>query len=529
MTYERVQKASSWSSQPQEKTSPFTRRPFTVPAQAPTQQEIEDEAIQQNKLEAFGLELQAKYGTITPEGQERLTVLQAKMDAFWQQRRESIERRGGNILQRLLNQGGTSKDEPPPMIQTKLTIGEPGDQYEQEADQVAARVVNQINAPVPKQSALGESVQREEQPEEEKLMMKPEVGIVQRQPGEDGMAATPDLEASIQQARGSGQPLGDSVREPMEQAFGADFSGVKVHTDAHSDQLNQSIQAKAFTTGQDIFFRQGAYEPGSRGGQELIAHELTHVVQQNGSAVQRKTEKQDELEQSIQTTRLESTPDVTSFVQCMFPGTKEDWNSKITSMTGNTATDWVNLLKSLDEDGNSFTVADNHVVINNGPKLAPAALKGIVLAKPNRLKEICDQSRSASSSLKLPSEYINELILEFNSLRSGGATTQAVTGADQGYHNETFASDTVKPEDVVAQWKVFLGPGPYGKIHPRTGVEEPDRLVSSDGTRTIRYGNHERTSKPNKHHYHEETWTYDNATNKMNVDNLVRRVPLKEK
>ncbi len=74
--------------------------------------------------------------------------------------------------------------------------------------------------------------------------MKPEVGMVQRQPGEDGMAATPDLEASIQQARGSGQPLADSVRQPMEQAFGADFSSVKVHTDAQSDQLNQSIQAQ---------------------------------------------------------------------------------------------------------------------------------------------------------------------------------------------------------------------------------------------------------------------------------------------
>jgi len=67
----------------------------------------------------------------------------------------------------------------------------------------------------------------------------------------------------------------------MEGAFGADFSGVRVHTDRTSDQLNQSIQAKAFTTGQDVFFRQGAYEPGSRGGQELLAHELTHVEQQN--------------------------------------------------------------------------------------------------------------------------------------------------------------------------------------------------------------------------------------------------------
>ncbi|WP_287359229.1 DUF4157 domain-containing protein, partial [Moorena sp. SIO3B2] len=55
----------------------------------------------------------------------------------------------------------------------------------------------------------------------------------------------------------------------------------RVHNDAQSDQLNQSIQARAFTTGKDIFFRQGEYNPGSRGGQELIAHELTHVVQQN--------------------------------------------------------------------------------------------------------------------------------------------------------------------------------------------------------------------------------------------------------
>ena len=68
----------------------------------------------------------------------------------------------------------------------------------------------------------------------------------------------------------------------MGQAMGADFGGVRVHTDVRSDQLNQSIQAKAFTTGRDVFFRQGEYKPGSREGLELIAHELTHVVQQRG-------------------------------------------------------------------------------------------------------------------------------------------------------------------------------------------------------------------------------------------------------
>ncbi|MBD2681001.1 DUF4157 domain-containing protein [Nostoc paludosum FACHB-159] len=128
-------------------------------------------------------------------------------------------------------------------------------------------------------------LQRESVPEEEEeeLQMKP---MLQRQ-GEAGMAVTPNLEASINQARGGGQVMADNIREPMEQAFGADFSGVKVHTDAQSDQLNQSIQARAFTTGQDVFFRQGEYNPGSRGGQELLAHELTHVVQQSGGMVRR--------------------------------------------------------------------------------------------------------------------------------------------------------------------------------------------------------------------------------------------------
>ncbi|WP_199321095.1 eCIS core domain-containing protein, partial [Aphanizomenon flos-aquae] len=75
-------------------------------------------------------------------------------------------------------------------------------------------------------------------------------------------------------------------------------SGVKVHTDGESDQLNKSLNSRAFATGQDIFFSQGAYNPGSRDGQELLAHELTHVVQQNGG-VQRKIVQHQTTEQKI--------------------------------------------------------------------------------------------------------------------------------------------------------------------------------------------------------------------------------------
>jgi hypothetical protein len=66
----------------------------------------------------------------------------------------------------------------------------------------------------------------------------------------------------------------------LQKAFGTDFSSVRVHTDSGADTLNKELNAKAFTTGQDIFFRRGEYSPGSDGGKKLIAHELTHVVQQ---------------------------------------------------------------------------------------------------------------------------------------------------------------------------------------------------------------------------------------------------------
>ena len=207
------------------------------------------------------------------------------------------------------------------IIQPKLTIGALGDQYEQEADRVAAQVVQRLNAPPPNPSSparsqSAQSVQRETLPDEEELQMKPmadqiqRVGVpeeeelqmksmVQRQAGGEAVTASANLESSIQQARSGGQPLADTIRQPMEQAFRADFSGVNVHTDTQSDQLNRSIQAKAFTTGQDIFFRQGAYEPGSRGGQELIAHELTHVVQQVAETTQRMEAKEIPIDKSV--------------------------------------------------------------------------------------------------------------------------------------------------------------------------------------------------------------------------------------
>lgn len=108
--------------------------------------------------------------------------------------------------------------------------------------------------------------------------------------GAAGGQVSSATQSSIQCARAGGQRLDAKTSLQMGQAFGKDFGGVKIHTDAKADSISRSLNAKAFTTGQDIFFRKNQYNPNISSGQKLLAHELTHVVQQGGggSAVQTK-------------------------------------------------------------------------------------------------------------------------------------------------------------------------------------------------------------------------------------------------
>ncbi|MCX6676987.1 MAG: DUF4157 domain-containing protein [Methanothrix sp.] len=183
-------------------------------------------------------------------------------------------------------------------VQAKLMVGPADDQYESEADRVAEQVMR-----TPETVALHRLVEEEE---EEKIQAKPLAkritplvqrkieekeklqtkSLIQRVGSEVGGAAA-DLQRSLAQARGNGRPLADMVRSRMEGAFGVDFSSVRVHSDAQADRLSRSIQARAFTRGQDIFLRQGEYRPESSEGQRLLAHELTHVVQQKKGSIQR--------------------------------------------------------------------------------------------------------------------------------------------------------------------------------------------------------------------------------------------------
>jgi hypothetical protein len=101
--------------------------------------------------------------------------------------------------------------------------------------------------------------------------------------GQGEAEIAPEISEAIERQRGLGQPLDHGTRSQMESAFGSGFQHVRVHTGIEADQLNRAVNARAFTTGRDIFFRVGEYSPNSFSGRELLAHELTHVVQQTGT------------------------------------------------------------------------------------------------------------------------------------------------------------------------------------------------------------------------------------------------------
>jgi hypothetical protein len=95
-----------------------------------------------------------------------------------------------------------------------------------------------------------------------------------------GGALAAGAQQAVQRARGEGQPMAAEVRAPLEAAFGADFARVRIHTGPQADRLSRSFNAQAFTLGGDIFFGNGMYRPNAASGKHLLAHELTHSLQQ---------------------------------------------------------------------------------------------------------------------------------------------------------------------------------------------------------------------------------------------------------
>ena len=176
----------------------------------------------------------------------------------------------------------------PPTVQCRLVVGPANDRYEREADRVAKQVINRLGSGGPGTARATDSIARVAMDEEEEPLQAKRIGSTVV--GADGGAVDADLGARIESARRGGQPMEPQLRRSMEGAFGADFSGVKMHVGPASDRLNHDLGARAFTHHRDVFVRGDDFRPGTRAGRELLAHELTHVVQQGGAPIVDRTD-----------------------------------------------------------------------------------------------------------------------------------------------------------------------------------------------------------------------------------------------
>lgn len=178
-----------------------------------------------------------------------------------------------------------------PFFQPKLTVGPPDDMYEREADAVASRVMRMPDNQAMTTSISPIGVQRKcaECEEEKKLQRKPKSSITNEAPAE--------VHQAIQSG---GQTMDNSTRSFMENRFGYDFSGVKIHTGSVASKSASAINALAYTSGNHVVFNQGQYAPETDSGKKLLAHELTHVVQQS-SGIQQKTIQRRVIDQNVVT------------------------------------------------------------------------------------------------------------------------------------------------------------------------------------------------------------------------------------
>jgi hypothetical protein len=185
-----------------------------------------------------------------------------------------------------------------PRIQARMTVNQPGDRFEKEADKTADKVMRMAGPGTEKlQRQAGDRIQRREEekilraPADEKLQKAGAAGSdekLQRDAAGGGAPApvAGNVQAAIHAGTAGGEALSGDVRGYMEPRFNADFGNVRVHRDGDSARLSNQLGARAFTYQNHIFFSRDQYQPDTSDGKHLLAHELTHTIQQ-GHAIQR--------------------------------------------------------------------------------------------------------------------------------------------------------------------------------------------------------------------------------------------------
>ena len=201
-----------------------------------------------------------------PEGEEEM----AQRQPMEEEEEEPIQAKP-SLQRQPVEQGGEEEES----IQTKHTVGSADDEYEKEADRVADQIVQMKESDVNPLSLHENNIHRVVEGNSEKSVMG-------KGKSKENSGAG-DLPIRLDTCKGGGGLLPKSDRRDMEKRFGQDFSTVRIHTDNSSVQMNQELGARAFTRGHDIFFNSGEYSSSSAEGKHLLAHELTHVVQQRSA------------------------------------------------------------------------------------------------------------------------------------------------------------------------------------------------------------------------------------------------------
>ena len=165
-------------------------------------------------------------------------------------------------------------------IQTKLRIGAENDPLEREADAMADRVMCMPETPLVQRACS--KCAKEEKSIRRKPLAAQITPFIQRKSQVAGKASAV-LSRRIQSTNGSGQRLSDSTKNFMESRFGANFSDVRIHRGKKAASMSNEMNARAFTVGRDIYFNSGQYAPRTSEGKRLLAHELTHVLQQDAN------------------------------------------------------------------------------------------------------------------------------------------------------------------------------------------------------------------------------------------------------
>ncbi|MGA8896673.1 MAG: DUF4157 domain-containing protein [Planktothrix agardhii] len=265
------------------------------------EQSTSGQGVQRQEAEEEELQAKSDISNIQREGEEEEEI-QAKPDISNIQREgeEEEEIQAKADISNIQREGEEEEE-----IQAKADISNIQREGEEEEIQAKSDISNiQREGEEEEIQAKADSSNIQREGEEEEIQAKSDISAIQREGEEEEIQAKPqnkslgggavstDIETTIQSAKSGGSPLDAGLQQKMGKAMGADFSGVKVHTDSQADKLNRSLSSRAFATGPNLFFKRGEYNPGSRSGQELIAHELTHVVQQNGGSIKRKLDKE---------------------------------------------------------------------------------------------------------------------------------------------------------------------------------------------------------------------------------------------